>query len=253
MSKSLGNIIEPEEFVEKFGADILRLWVISSDFTKEIKISFPILKNLQEGYQKIRNTCRFLLGSLANISPELQSEKDLEPELSLVDYYILHQLEKLIAESQKKYQEYNFNPIYTSLLNFCINDLSSFYFEVSKDSLYCDSLETPRRKQTITTLYYLLGGLLKVIAPILPFLAEEVYQNIPFHFGFANQESIHLVKYSPVLPFPADIKKKLAMITDFFLPLRHDVYQVLEEARQKKIINTGSQASLTICLEMKGE
>src|SRR5206468_7311796 len=139
---------------------------------------------------------RFLLGNLANIPPELKNEKDLEPELSPADYYILHKLEKIATESEKNYNEYNFNPTYSSLLNFCINDLSSFYFEISKDSLYCDSLYSLRRKQIVTTLYYLLSGMLKIISPILPYLAEEVYQNIPFRFGFADRESIHLVNYS---------------------------------------------------------
>lgn len=89
MSKSLGNVIDPEDIIKKFGADLLRLWVVSCDFTKEIKVSIPILKNLQESYQKIRNTCRFLLGNLVNLPPKLQNENGLEKELSLADYYIL--------------------------------------------------------------------------------------------------------------------------------------------------------------------
>jgi isoleucyl-tRNA synthetase len=250
MSKSLGNIIDPEDLIKKFGTDVLRLWVVSSDFTKEVKVSILILENIRESYQKIRNTLRFLLGNLANLPPELKSEKDLEQELSPVDYYILHKLEKLLAESQKNYSEYNFNPIYSSLLNFCINDLSSFYFEISKDSLYCDSLNSTRRKQIITTLYYLLAELLKIIAPILPFLAEEIYQNIPFRFGFANQESIHLVNYSD-LKFSLSSEKNFLVIANFFLTLRQDIYQTLEKARQKQIIATNSQAHVTIYLLKK--
>ena len=251
MSKSLGNVIDPEDIIKKFGVDTLRLWVINSDFTKEVKISIPILENLQESYRKIRNTLRFLLGNLAKLPPEIQGEKDLEGELSPVDYYIIHKLEKLITESQKNYNEYNFIPICSSLLNFCINDLSSFYFEISKDSLYCDDLYSARRRQITTALYYLLAGLLKIISPILPFLAEEVYQNIPFHFGFADQESVHLVSHFPTLSLSPDSKKKAELITDFFLPIRQGVYQALEKVRQEKIINTNSQAHLMIYL--KGE
>ena len=253
MSKSLGNFIDSEDIIKQFGADILRLWVVSSDFTKEVKVSVPILENLRESYQKIRNTLRFLLSNLANIPPEIESEKDLEQELDLVDYYILHKLEKLIAESKKNYSEYNFNPVYTSLLNFCINDLSSFHFEISKDSLYCDNLHSTRRRQIITTLYYLLAGLLKIISPILPFLAEEVYQNIPFNFGFSGQESIHLVNNFSTLPLSLSGEKQVELIADFFLPLRRDIYQALEKARQEKIINTNSQAHLLICLKQKKE
>ena len=196
---------------------------------------------------------RFLLGNLDNFPPEIKNENDLEINLNPVDYYILYKLEKLVTESQKNYREYNFNPIYSSLLNFCINDLSSFYFEISKDSLYCDNLHSLRRKQTITTLYYLLNGLLKIISPILPYLAEEVYQNVPFGFGFAGQESVHLVNYSPILPLSPDSKKKAELITDFFLPLRQTVYQALEKVRQEKIINTNSQAHSEIYLKQKGK
>ena len=214
-------------------------------------MSIPILEKVQESYQKIRNTLRFLLGNLTNSLPEVKSEKDLEKNLSLVDYYILQKLEKLVEESKKNYQKYNFTTIYFSLLNFCINDLSSFYFEISKDSLYCDNLSSLRRKQIITTLYYLLQGILKIISPILPYLAEETYQNIPFQLELKTQESVHLVNYSLVLNFPSNIEEELKVITDYFLPLRQDIFQALERARQEKIITSNPQAHLTICLKEK--
>jgi len=251
MSKSLGNVIDPEEIISKFGADVLRLWVVSSDFTKEVKVSIAILEKVQENYQKIRNTLRFILGNLTNLSPEIKGEKDLEKNLNLVDYYILHQLEKLVKESENNYLKYNFTPIYSSLLNFCINDLSSFYLDISKDSLYCDPISSPRRKQIITTFYYLLKGLLKVISPILPYLAEEVYQSIPFQFGFAGQESVYLANFSFTIDFPNDFEKKLEIINHFFFPLRQDIFQALEKARQEKIIAANNQAKLTISLKKK--
>jgi isoleucyl-tRNA synthetase len=160
-------------------------------------------------------------------------------------------LEKLVKESEKNYKKYNFTPIYSTLLNFCISDLSSFYFDISKDSLYCDQISSPRRKQITTVLYHLLQGILKVISPILPHLAEEVYQNIPFRFGFANQESVFLANLSFTLDFSTDVENKLEIINNFFLPLRQDVFQALEKVRQEKIITTNSQAKLTICLKEK--
>ena len=218
MSKSLGNVISPEEIIDQFGVDVVRLWVVSVDFTKEIKISIPLLQEIQGNYQKIRNTLRFLLGNLSILTSENQLVKELEP----VDEWVLAKLDKLTVYSRENYQEYNFNLIYQAILNYCINDLSSFYFEISKDSLYCDNIQSLRRKQIITTLYYLLSGMLKIISPILPFLAEEVYQSIPFSFGFAGQESIHLVNYSPILLLSSDSKKKVELITDFLLPLRQE-------------------------------
>ncbi|CAJ0842094.1 10743_t:CDS:10 [Entrophospora sp. SA101] len=168
----------------------------------EVKVSIPILEKVQESYQKIRNTLRFLLGNLANLPPEIKSEKDLETNLNSVDYHILHKLERLVAESQKNYNEYNFNP-----------------------------------------------GLLKIIVPILPYLAEEIYQNTPFQFGFAGQESIQLVNYHWNLPLSLASKKKSELINVFFLPLRQEIYQSLEQARQEKIIATNSQAHLIIYLK----
>jgi len=156
-----------------------------------------------------------------------------------------------VKESEKNYQKYNFTPIYSSLLNFCINDLSSFYLDISKDSLYCDPISSPRRKQIITTFYYILGGLLKVISPILPYLTEEVYQNIPFQFGFASQESVYLINLSYTIDFPKDFEKKLEVINNFFLPLRQDVFQALEKTRQEKIITANNQAKLKIYLKKK--
>src|SRR4051812_10806060 len=192
-----------------------------------------------------------MLSNLANLQPELKSEENLEKKLSLIDYYILQKLEKLLDESKESYKKYNFTPIYFSLLSFCINDLSSFYFEISKDSLYCDSLYSSRRKQVVTTLYYLLTGLLKIISPILPFLAEEVYQNIPFSFGFAGKESVHLVSRFSIFSF--NDEKKVAINFVFFFPLRREVYQALEKARQEKVISTNSQANLLIYLNQKNK
>lgn len=257
MSKSLGNVIDPEEIIGKFGADTLRLWVVSSDFTKEVKFSISILEKVQESYQKIRNTFRFILGNLTNLPSEIKSEEDLEKNLNLVDHYILFQLKNLVEESEKNYQNYNFTPIYFSLLNFCINDLSSFYFETSKDNLYCDQITSPRRKQVITTLYYLLWGLLKVTTPILPYLTEEVYQNIPFTFGFADRESVFLINQKNNLLTnhllfqndPNNSEEELESFTHFFFPFRQDIFQALEKARQDNLITSNLQAKLTIYLK----
>ena len=239
MSKSLGNVISPEEVISQFSVDVIRLWVASTDFTKEIKISIPLLQEIQGNYQKIRNTLRFTLGSLFTLTSENQLVKELEP----VDEWVLAKLDKLLVYSQENYQKYNFNLICQSLLNYFTNDLSSFYFEISKDNLYCDSLENPRRKQIITVLYYSLGGLLKIISPIMPFLAEEVYENIPFNFGYARRESIMFLPKK--IYFPICKAENINLIENFLL-LRQDVFLALEKARQSKIIHTNSQAKILV-------
>jgi len=239
MSKSLGNVIDPEIIINQFNVDVIRLWVASVDFTKEIKISIPLLQEIQGNYQKIRNTLRFFLGNLSTLTSEKQLVKELEP----ADEWVLAKLDKLITASQENYQKYNFNLIYQFLLNFCINDLSSFYFEISKDSLYCDNLESSRRKQIITVLYYLLEGILKIISPITPFLAEEAYENIPFNFGYASQESVMFLPKK--INFPTYKVENVNLIEDFFL-LRQDVFSALEKARQTKIIHTNSQAKILV-------
>ncbi|RHZ37004.1 class I tRNA ligase family protein [endosymbiont GvMRE of Glomus versiforme] len=239
MSKSLGNVVEPDEIIEKFGIDTIRLWVASTDFAKEVKIGIPLLQEVQGNYQKIRNTCRFLLANLATLTGEEQLVKELEP----VDEWVLAKLDRLTNYSQENYEKFNFNLIYKTLLHFCINDLSSFYFEISKDSLYCDSLESLRRKQIITVLYYLLGGLLKIITPLLPFLAEEVYENIPFNFGYARKES---VMFLPDFQFLSTINEQNLKLMEGFFLLRQEIFSALEKARRSKIIHTNSQAQVLV-------
>ncbi|CAJ0747985.1 17044_t:CDS:2, partial [Entrophospora sp. SA101] len=196
--------------IKQLETEIKELEIASTDFTKEIKISIPLLQEVQ----------------------------------------VLTKLAKLTVYSQENYQKYNFNLIYQALLHFCINDLSSFYLEISKDSLYCDSLESPRRKQIITVLYYLLAGLLKIIAPFLPFLAEEVYENIPFSFGYAEKESVLFLPDSQFLLTAGESNTEL--IEDFLL-LRQDIFSALEKARQAKIIHTNSQAQVLVIPKEKAK
>jgi len=146
--------------------------------------------------------------------------------------------------SKKNYSQYNFNTIYTNLLKFCSDDLSSFYLEISKDSLYCDNQTSQRRKQIITTLYYLLAGILKIITPLLPFLAEEVYQIIPFSFGYAQKASVMFL-LDQFDSFSFNTENSLEKINNFLI-LRQEALSALEKARQKQIIHLNSQAELCI-------
>jgi len=154
-------------------------------------------------------------------------------------------------DSKEDYLDYKFNNVYNSLNSFCVNKLSSFYFEIIKDTLYCDDLQSKRRKQVIITLYYILQLLLKIISPIIPFLAEEVYQSVDLKFSnFFNKKSIHLVDYpeNPSFILEKSIKKIENDFEKNVVSLRKEVFRHLEKNRQEKIIEVNSQAKITVCV-----
>lgn len=249
MSKSLGNIIDPLQIINKYGIDAIRLWVSSVDFAKEIKISDEIIKGINDSYQKIRNTFRFILGNLNNIDEIIKSEDDLKQELNNIDYYVLSCLWQLILDNKENYLEYNFNAVYNSLNSFCVNKLSSFYFEIIKDSLYCDHIQSKRRKQIIITLYFILELMLKMVSPIMPFLADEVYQSANIHFSnFFSEKSIQLIDYpsNPLFIQDKSIKKIENEIEKYFITLRKEVFRLLEKARQEKKIEANVHAKIII-------
>ena len=187
-SKSLGNVTKPENLIKQYGADVIRLWVVSSDFTDDLRVGQDILKANVESYRKIRNTFRFLLGNLNNFSSkESVDYKDL-PEL---EKYMLHKLSLLDQEIKKSYEDYDLKSVFQNLLNFSNLDLSSFYFDIRKDCLYCDSLESNIRKSTTTVLDILFNHLLRWFAPILCFTTEEVKRS---RFPDLN-ESVHEMQF----------------------------------------------------------
>ena len=175
MSKSMGNVISPEEILKKYGADILRVWVASSDYSEDLRIDNNILTQHAESYRKIRNTFRFMLGNLKD-----KFEKQNFNKLNLKDFdeleqYILHKIYYISKSVEDNLKHYNFHKLYKDLLNFCTLDLSSFYFDIRKDVLYCDNVESIKRKNCVTVLNIILESLLKWFAPILVFTTDEVY------------------------------------------------------------------------------
>ena len=205
MSKSLGNVVMPEEVIKNFGADILRLWVVASDYSEDLKIDKAILNQHAESYRKIRNTLRFLLGNL--------NDKLLNDDLSKIEYSKLSSLEKYILlqvyELDSRFRDYinsyNFHKIYVELLNFCTLDLSAFYFDIKKDILYCDSVNSQRRNKCLEVLNVLTNFLLKWFSPILAFTSEEAYQVIKNK----NYKSIHLQDFQLYLWFGIILKSKI--------------------------------------------
>ena len=190
-SKSLGNVTKPEDLIKQYGADVIRLWVVSSDFTDDLRVSQDIMKANVESYRKIRNTFRFLLGNLDNFSKdEIVDYKDM-PEL---ERYILHKLCLIDNEVRESYRNFDLKSVFQILLNFSNLDLSSFYFDIRKDCLYCDSPKSNIRKSTRTVLDLLFDYLVRWFAPILCFTAEEVRKS---RFPDLNN-SIHEMQFLDV-------------------------------------------------------
>ena len=186
MSKSMGNVISPDDILKKYGADILRSWASASDYSEDLRIDKNILIQHAESYRKIRNTFRYMLGNLKDKFEQQNFEKLKINEFDELEQYILHKLFVIGMSVSENLKNYNFHKLYKDLLNFCTSDLSSFYFDIRKDTLYCDSLNSKKRKNCIIVLNIILESLLKWFAPILVFTTEEIYSLIN-----KNDESIH--------------------------------------------------------------
>ena len=244
MSKSLGNVISPDDVIKKYGADILRLWVVASDYSDDLKIDDSILEQHSQSYRKIRNTFRFLLGNLndtANLDVEV-NEQDLEE----IEKYILHKVSSLDKAFSGLNTKYDLHKIYVDLLNFCTVDLSAFYFDIRKDILYCDDLNTKKRINCIKVLSIILKFLLKWFSPILVFTCEEIYQIIKKN---NSKESIFLCDF-PKFPkqwFNEKINEKWI----FLKTLRSEINNYIEQKRNEKIIGSGLECSVHISLDNK--
>ena len=240
MSKSVGNVISPSEVIEKYGAEILRLWVSASDYREDIRISDNILKQLSDAYRRIRNTSRFLLGNLYDFDPE--SDAVAYGAMPEIDRYALHKLQLIVARARKAYDEYEFHVIYHALYNYCTLDLSAFYLDILKDRLYTSPGDSTARKSAQTVLHIHAETIARLMAPILPFTADEIWRYMPSPNG--DRTSIHL----DVLPEinSALMDDDLAARWDFLLSIRGEATKKLEEARAEKLIGHPLDASVTI-------
>ncbi|MGG2095808.1 isoleucine--tRNA ligase [Bacillus sp. S13(2024)] len=238
MSKSIGNIVVPKKIMDQLGGDILRLWVSSVDYQSDVRISDDILKQVAEVYRKIRNTFRFLLGNLADFDPS----KDVVPaaELREVDRYMLVKLNDLIAKVKDAYETYEFAAVYHAIHNFCTIDLSSFYLDFAKDILYIEAENNHDRRAIQTVLYDVLVALTKLVTPILPHTADEVWPYVPG----VIEESVQLTD----MPEAVEVEgaEELKVKWDAFMTLRDDVLKALEVARNEKVIGKSLNASITL-------
>ena len=236
MSKSSANIVSPDEIINKSGADILRLWVASSDYSEDLKIGPEIMKSNVDSYRRLRNTLRFILGNLSEFN---DNEKISFAELSELDQYILSQLEELKKEVIENYKIFEYQKVFSAIFNFCTNDLSSFYFDIKKDVLYCESKDSHIRMSTRTVLDKLFYNLLTLLAPILCFTSEEAWQS-----RLGKESSVHEVDF-PVLESNV-INKELTKKWDLYKQLRKVINGAIEVKRKEKVIGSSLEASVTL-------
>ena len=242
MSKSTGNVISPDDILKKYGADILRIWVSSSDYAEDLRIDYSILEQHAEAYRKIRNTFRYLMGNLNDKFLEIDFKNVDITKLPELEQYMLHKVSTLNNKFQKNFKSYNFHTLYKELLIFCTVDLSSFYFDIRKDCLYCDSKETQKRKDCIIVLNIILDCLLKWFAPILSFTTEEIFKLL----NEKQASSIHLKKFPKI---PSNWNNEIIEKNwDKLIKIRNAVNASIETKRAEKLIGSSLEATVKVKL-----
>ena len=246
MSKSKGNSVSPMEIVKKYGAEILRLWVASSDFKSDIRISDDMLKQLSEGYRKIRNTARYILGNLSDFDPntDMVEYKDM---LEL-DRWALMRLNDVVKKSIAAYDAYEYYVLYHAVHNFCVVDMSSFYLDIIKDRLYTEEASGLKRRSAQSAMYRILDTLARLLAPVLAYTTEEIWSYLP-HLTSHDTES---VLFNSMPEYDAQlVDDALAEKWDKVIAIRTDVLKALEEARAEKVIGQSLAADITVYADEK--
>ena len=236
MSKSLGNVIVPDTIVKQKGADIARLWVSSVDYLADVRISDEILNQVADVYRKIRNTLRFLLGNINDYNPA--TDRIAEADLLEVDRYILNRLREFIAGTLDHYESFDYLNIYQEVQNFINVELSNFYLDYGKDILYIEEKNAHKRRSMQTVLFKILVNMTKLLAPIIPHTAEEVWS----HIEQVDEESVHLTN----MPAKEEVDQALLDKWNTFMALRDDVNRALEAARNEKVIGKSLEAKVKI-------
>ena len=238
MSKSLGNVISPDDILKKYGVDILRLWVVASDYYDDLKLDNNILQSQTDSYRRIRNTFRYLIGNLDGFNNEEKIDEGDFPDL---EKFVLHRLWEVDKTIQECVKTFNFHLMFTTLLNFCSNDLSAFYFDIRKDVIYCDGKKSIERRSSRTLLDIIFNYLVRWFAPSLSFTTEEAWKSRN------NNSSIHLEDF---LITPESYKN--SEVNDIWITLkqiRKVITGALEKKRADKIIGSSLEAHIDIYLE----
>ena len=243
MSKSLGNGIDPMELINEFGADILRLWALSSDYTSDVSISKGIIKQVAEVYRKIRNTARFILGNISDF--DVNNPVSYE-ELQEIDKWALTKLNKLIEDCSNAYDGYDFKKAYQAINQFCVVDMSNFYLDIIKDRLYTEKPNSIERRAAQTTMYEILQALVRILAPMTCFTAEEIWKFMP-HKDNEKLDSV-MLSYYPEINEKYN-NKELEEKWNKIIKIKELVSKKLEEARSEKVIGHSLNAKVTLYAE----
>ncbi len=241
MHKSVGNVIAPDYVIDKYGVDVLRLWIISEDFKEDLRIGETVLVAVSDAYRKIRNTFRYILGNTGDFHP--QKDMVSESEMPSIDRYAISRLNTFLKISKEKFDDFEFHMFYQRLTNYCSAELSSTYLDILKDRLYCDGKSSKSRRSAQTVLYKILESLVRMIAPVLPFTAEEIWRN----YKGDEAGSIHLQTF--ILADENLIDSALEEKWSKILHVRDDVLLSLERARDNSTIGKSLEASVSIAVK----
>ena len=240
MSKSIGNTINPDDIVSQYGADILRLWVASSDYHADIRISKDILKQLSEIYRKIRNTARFILGCISDFDPDKDSVEN--SKLHEMDKFALMRLDQLVAECREAYENFEYHLIFHAIHNFCVLDMSNFYLDAAKDRLYVEGKDSETRRAAQTTIYKVLHTLTRLIAPILSFTSDEIWKFMP-HYASDDVRNVVLNDFPEA---SGKVDNDFIARWEKIHTIRDDVKKALEVARTAKVIGASLEGAVTV-------
>ena len=241
MHKSLGNAISPQDTIKEYGADIFRLWVSSADYTQDMRLSKPILKQLANAYLKIRNTCRYMLGNLNGYDPKnAVAYKDMQE----LDQWALMRMNDLVAKARDAYDNYEFHAVYRAIYNFCVVDMSNFYLDVIKDRLYCEETDGVLRRSAQTAMHRILDAMVRLLSPILCFTSDEVWKAMPHNEGddLTNIIFNDMPRADASLEFDEDKAEKWNKL----IAVRDEVNKALEQARGSKLIGKPLEAAVVI-------
>ena len=238
MSKSLGNTVDPLKMVQLHGADVLRLWVASVDYTEDVRIGDNLMKQVKESYRKIRNTYRFMLGNLNGFDPE-KDRVDYQ-DMMIYDKYMMHALNDFTKDVRNSFDHYDYSEVYKRVNHFVTFTLSNFYLDFTKDILYIEKEDDLKRRSVQTVLYEITYAMVRLLAPILPYTSEEVYQFLPGK----KEESVHLENNPKEIEY--EDEKEISSLFEKFFAVKDDVFKALEEARDEKVIGKGLEAKVMI-------